>query len=90
LESRARQGEIILLYEDGNHPLALCPPQARVAAPCATLSPVDTPAEPESDQPRGGIQTPSLGPVSLLEPGLQGGAAQRHWRGPVWDLQSVL
>ena len=63
-----------------------CP--GRLVAQNAAHTPPHTPAEPEPNQTRGGPQTPSLVAVSLLEPDHQRGLAQRHWRGPVWHLQS--
>jgi hypothetical protein len=83
-------GRAPLTLRRRNDPLALCAPQARLVAPGPTLSPADPSAEPAPEQPGGIPQTPSVGTRSLLEPSHQGRVAQRHWRRPVWPLQSLL
>src|SRR5436305_57835 len=66
------------------------PAPRRLVAHSAARAPPHTPTEPEPHQTRGVPQTPGVVAVPLLEPRHQWRVAQRDWRGPVWDLQSLL
>ena len=90
LEYQARRRDHLFALRRRDHPVALCPAPCGLVAQSAARSPPYTSAESESNQTRGGPETPDLVTLPLLEPHHQRGAALGPRRCAVWHLQSLL